>query len=273
MPVSKGKDCVGEEMHRWKHTGLHSGTGKKGKKGKLVDYPSGQKQAVAIALNVCGKSNHSEAIQSLGFSEEAAEMFAEMYDFISSKDAAAFANEGPLGDSDSTPGKQKGKSGRRKQDPQESQATFPTLPKQAPGSENYSDGPMMRARKGKCPPGTRAVGGGFCRNPRPGRSQYFEIEKGKSCPPGSRGAGKGRCRVDFSEFMESNVGSTACPPKKTEAEKQAAKAAKGTTPTKPQTADAGAAQTPAPTVKNVQSAAQQEAKKQQRQACKKQQGN
>jgi hypothetical protein len=72
MPVSKGKNCVKDEMHQWKHDGLHSGTGKKGKDGKLISYPSGKKQAIAVALSVCGKSkaDHSESLQSLGYSED-----------------------------------------------------------------------------------------------------------------------------------------------------------------------------------------------------------
>jgi len=49
-------DAVGQVMHRWKHGTLHSGTGKKGEHRGEVDYPAGQKQAIAIALSIAGKS-------------------------------------------------------------------------------------------------------------------------------------------------------------------------------------------------------------------------
>lgn len=228
MPVSKGPDCVGDEMELF-----HKGQLRSGKSRKPV---TSEKQAKAIALSVCGKSKYAEMIESLGFSEEAALAYAELYDFISAKDAEADAADGPLGDIDSTPGKQKGNSGRQKQAPQGEVSTFPTLPNQT--DNPYSEGPMVRSRKGSCPTGTRAVGGGWCRNPKPGKRQYFEIEKGKSCPPGSRTAGKGRCRVDFSEFADGGkeaIKDTPCPPKKTSAEKQEAKAQSGTQPTTPTT--------------------------------------
>jgi hypothetical protein len=82
-PISAHKDIVGQTMHRWKHHDpkpLHSGVGKKGKEGKVV---TDQDQAIAIALSVAGKgkSNHSERLQSIGYSEETADAVAAMLDF------------------------------------------------------------------------------------------------------------------------------------------------------------------------------------------------
>lgn len=72
---SKENKCVKEEMGRWKAGKLHSGAGKGGKEGPVV---KSQEQAIAIALSVCGKSNHAETFQTLGFSEEASRKAAEM---------------------------------------------------------------------------------------------------------------------------------------------------------------------------------------------------
>jgi|GEM_PF-6604200 len=248
--VSAHKDKMGQTMHKFKRGQLHSGTGKKGRKGPIV---KSREQAIAIGLS------YVENLMALGYSEEAALAVAS---FIESQKAAdEVAQNSMEGDIDARPGKQKGSEGKSKQEPQESVATFPTVP--------HSEGPMVKARKGSCPPGTRSVGGGFCKNPKAGSRQYFEIEKSKSCPPGSKTAGKGRCRVDFTEATQS----TACPPKKTDAEKQAEKAQKGTQPTQPQTAAPSPAQEPAPKVQSVEQAAEAERKKQQREECKKIQGN
>lgn len=260
--VDAHKDKMGKVMHEFKRGQLRSGTGRKGKKGKVV---KNRDQAIAI-----GMSYHAEQLMAMGYSEEAAVAVAS---FIESQKAEEDAAEGPTGDIDSTPGKQVGNSGRQKQKPQEMASTFPTLPKQAAGSEDFDEGPMIKAKGRKCPPGTRPVGGGFCRNPRPGKRQYFEIEKGKSCPPGSRSAGKGRCQVNFAEAAAAaGTQSTACPPPKSDAEKQAAKAQRGTQPTKPQGADAGQQQQ-TPKVNSVQQSAETERKKQQREECKKMRGN
>jgi hypothetical protein len=219
--VDAHKDKVGKVMHEFKRGQLRSGTSKKGKKGPVV---KSRAQAIAIGLNY----SQFEQLQALGYSEESAWAFAEM--------AAKFANEGPLSDIDSKPGKQPGNSGKRKENPQEMATTFPTLPKTMGGGEKFAEGPMIKAKKGSCPTGTKSVGAGFCRNTKPGKRQYFEIEKGKSCPPGSKSAGSGRCRVNFAEFADGGVealNNTPCPEKKSPAEKQAEKAQRGTQPTTP----------------------------------------
>jgi hypothetical protein len=76
MPVNpKSKDCVSDEMKRWKAGDLHSG-----EDGPVV---KNRKQAIAIALSACGKSksDHAERLQSMGFSEEVAGKVASMLDF------------------------------------------------------------------------------------------------------------------------------------------------------------------------------------------------
>lgn len=195
MAKSAKDKCVSDEMHQWKHEGLHSGTGVKGKKGPEVPKTkAGQKQAVAIALSVCSKktADHSERLQALGFSEEAAALYAETMAFIESKRAAEEVDEGPLSDIDSRPGKQKPQT-RTKQDQQGSVATFPTLPK-----EGYAEGKFIKAKNKKCPPGTKSVGGGFCKNPKAGSREYFDAGK-NGCPPGSRAVGNRQCRADYAE--------------------------------------------------------------------------
>lgn len=252
-PASAHDDKVGKVLHEFKRGQLHSGTGKKGKKGPVV---KSRAQALAIGLNY----SQFEQLQTLGYSKDAAWAFAEM--------AAKLADEGPLSDIDSKPGKQAGNSGKKKENPQEMATTFPTLPKVGIGGEKFAEGVMIRAKRGSCPTGTKSVGAGFCRNTKPGKRQYFEIEKGKSCPPGSKSAGSSRCRVNFAEA----VSSTICPPKKNDAEKQVQKAQEGTQPTKPTTPDASQPQS-TPKVQSVEQAAETERKKQQREECKKMQGN
>jgi len=70
MPVKKGKNCVSDEMHRWKTGGMHSG-----KDGPAV---KDRDQALAIAISEC---KHSERLQSMGYSEEVADKVAAMLDF------------------------------------------------------------------------------------------------------------------------------------------------------------------------------------------------
>ena len=70
MPVKKGKNCVSDEMHRWKSGDLHSG-----ENGPVV---KSRDQALAIAISEC---KHSERLQSMGFSEEVADKVAAMLDF------------------------------------------------------------------------------------------------------------------------------------------------------------------------------------------------
>lgn len=83
MPVPRGKDAIKEELSRFKKGELHSGKGKSGKPGKIV---KSRAQAVAIALSVAGKkrpktSDHSERLQSMGYSEETSDAVAAMLDF------------------------------------------------------------------------------------------------------------------------------------------------------------------------------------------------
>ena len=87
MPVHKGADCVGEEMHRFGKGELHSGKG-----GKVVTNP---KQAQAIALSACGDSKYAEMLQSIGYSEETAKgvaaLFAESFVKTSKKSPSSGA--------------------------------------------------------------------------------------------------------------------------------------------------------------------------------------
>lgn len=53
MPVSKGKEGVREEMHKFKHGELHSGS----KHGPIVTDPQ---QAIAIALKEAGLDRGSQ---------------------------------------------------------------------------------------------------------------------------------------------------------------------------------------------------------------------
>ncbi len=54
------------------------------------------------------------------------------------------------------------------------------------------------AKKKKCPPGTSAVGAGYCKNPSPEKFGFVPAIK-KHCPPSTRAIGAGFCRVDFAE--------------------------------------------------------------------------
>lgn len=76
MPVDKSdKDCVGQEMRRFKSGKLHSGTGKTGKEGPVVKK---RKQAIAIALSACGKSKYAEKLMAIGYSEATANQVTDL---------------------------------------------------------------------------------------------------------------------------------------------------------------------------------------------------
>ena len=58
MPVNPNdKNCVRDEMRRFKAGKLHSGPGKAGKDGPVVENP---KQAIAISLSACKKGDNAE---------------------------------------------------------------------------------------------------------------------------------------------------------------------------------------------------------------------
>ena len=194
--VDAHKDKMGKVMHEFKRGQLHSGTGKKGRKGKVV---KSREQAIAIGLS------YVEKLMAMGYSEEAAITVAS---FMESRAAADLANEGPTSDIDSSPGKQKGNSGRKKEDPQGSVATFPTIP---------------HAERGGSDGGVEAI---------------------QNSP---------------------------CPPKKSEAEKQAEKAQQGTQPTQPQQPQQQAQQPQQPP--QPEDAAKREAAKQKAERCRKERGN
>jgi hypothetical protein len=118
--VGAHKDKMGKVMHEFKRGQLHSGTGKKGKKGPVV---KSRQQAIAIGIS---ESKHVEQLVAMGYSEEAAFAVAS---FIESQKAADEVEQHSLeADIDSKPGKQKGAQGKSKQDPQGSIAQFPTVP-------------------------------------------------------------------------------------------------------------------------------------------------
>lgn len=128
MPVDPSdKNCVRDEMRRFKAGELHSG-----KSHKPV---SNKKQALAIALSVCGKSKFSETLASLGFSQDAAEsVFAMMaenqwdkqFETGTTGNKPKRENKTTRGvglagmDVDGRPGKQKGNQGKVNENPQES---------------------------------------------------------------------------------------------------------------------------------------------------------
>lgn len=152
MPAKPGKKCVESEMKRWKAGELHSGTGKKGKDGPVV---KDQKQAIAIALSVCGKSNYAEHLVNLGFSEEAAFEAAELLSkapdwdnhFLTGEtlsrtpreERTVIAPSLPGMDIDNRPGRQPGSQGKHKN--RDAQGIYPMMlpwgnPQQGPRSRS-----------------------------------------------------------------------------------------------------------------------------------------
>lgn len=259
--VDAHKDKMGKVMHEFKHGTLHSGTGKKGKKGPKV---TSREQAIAIGIS---ESKHAERLMAMGYSEEAAKAVA---DFIESKKAADIVEQRTvLSDVDATPGKQKPLR-KPKQDPQGSVATFPTLPKSM--DEAHAEGPFIAAKNRRCPRGTLPIGAGFCKNPKPGKRQYFEVQPRKHCPPNSRPAGKGMCYVDYNDMPPAAhenaikaIEKTPCSArKKKEPGQPKVEVAKPTTPTGP----TEATKPVSPERQMIKDAAKKRAER-----CAKQQGN
>jgi hypothetical protein len=56
----------------------------------------------------------------------------------------------------------------------------------------------FQANKKACPPGTSAIGAGYCKNPEPEKFGFVPAIK-HNCPPKTRAVGGGFCRVDFSD--------------------------------------------------------------------------
>jgi hypothetical protein len=141
MPVKKGKNCVGDELSRFKKGELHSGKG-----GKIVTNP---KQAKAIALSACGQSKYAEQLQSIGYSEDIAIKVTEMLYGESpdwkqqfktgdpgknnqqnyEKDPWFERNDTRPADIDSRPGKQKGSQGKQKVNNDSEMLSAPSLPR------------------------------------------------------------------------------------------------------------------------------------------------
>lgn len=158
MPVNpKSKDCVRNEMRQWKEGKLHSGRGKGGKEGPVV---KSKKQAIAIALSMCGKSNYAEHLVSLGFSEESAQKAAKLLEsqpdwdnqFLKGDTRAQLPRENkttiapswPDMDIDNRPGKQKGNQGKHKDEDTSRGLSPVAIPK-----GNPQQGPRSRSdRKG-----------------------------------------------------------------------------------------------------------------------------
>lgn len=147
MPVNPSdKNCVRDEMQKFKAGQLHSGTGVEGERRGVV---KNKKQAIAIALSACGKSNYSDSLKSLGFSEESADFVAQMIsDSEWAKQFETGAMQGPSAkkekkvkakglpnlDIDSRPGKQKGNQGRTTRDSGQKGLMPAALPKGNPQS-------------------------------------------------------------------------------------------------------------------------------------------
>lgn len=155
MPVNpNSKDCVKDEMSRFKAGKLHSGHGKGDKPGPVV---KNRKQAVAIALSSCRKSNYTESLQSIGFLQESSQKVARMLDAedwdnqfdkgttrkkTGREDKKVKAKGLANLDIDNAPGKQKGNEGKH------SQGDARGLPPLAVPSANPQSGPRSLQLKG-----------------------------------------------------------------------------------------------------------------------------
>ena len=155
MPVNPNdKNCVRDEMRRFKAGKLHSGSGKAGKDGPVVENP---KQAIAISLSACKKGDYAEVLQSIGFSQESANKVSKMLGdgaWDRQFDKGNTGGETPKGnkttkaqglstmDIDGRPGKQKGSQGKLKDN------ESGKLPPLATPSENPQPGPRSLQLKG-----------------------------------------------------------------------------------------------------------------------------
>jgi hypothetical protein len=155
MPVNPDdKNCVRDEMRRFKAGKLHSGFGKAGKAGPVVENP---KQAIAISLYACKRGDYAEALQSIGFSQESANRVSKMLEsgaWDRQFDKGSTGGETPKEnkttraqglstmDIDNKPGKQKGSQGKLKEN------ESGKLPPLATPSENPQPGPRSLQLKG-----------------------------------------------------------------------------------------------------------------------------
>ena len=155
MPINPSdKNCVKDEMHRFKTGKLHSGPGKADKEGPIVKDP---RQALAISLSACKKGNYSEALESIGFSQESANKVAGMLGDSSWERQFEKGSTGKKTpkenkttraqglsemDIDSRQGKQKGNQGKLKDN------ESGKLPPLAAPSENPQPGPRSLQLKG-----------------------------------------------------------------------------------------------------------------------------
>jgi organic hydroperoxide reductase OsmC/OhrA len=228
MPVNPNdKNCVRDEMRRFKAGKLHSGSGKAGKDGPVVENP---KQAIAISLSACKKGDYAEVLQSIGFSQESANRVSKMLEaeawgrqFEKGHTGGKTPKEGKATkaqglstmDADSRPGKQKGSQGKLKDN------ESGKLPPLATPSENPQPGPRSLQLKGLrsfdeppqglttgkiCPPrkpredskvptGQPNIDtqGEMPKNPKPEQSetQMAQNKRNKCTPSGEQGAGTG----------------------------------------------------------------------------------
>ena len=228
MPVNPNdKNCVRDEMRRFKAGKLHSSPGKADKDGPVVENP---KQAIAISLSACKKGDYAEVLQSIGFSQESANRVSKMLEtgaWDRQFDKGSTGGETPKEnkttkaqglstmDVDSRPGKQKGSQGKLKDN------ESGKLPPLATPSENPQPGPRSLQLKGlrsfdeppqglttgkTCPPRKPREDskvptaqpnleplGEMPKNPKPEQSetQMAQNKQNKCTPSGEQGAGTG----------------------------------------------------------------------------------